>query len=133
MRATVSSMNKNWGILYVGKQLGAIMSTIHEYKVHKELKKAKAKEITAHNVKTGKLTKAQKETGQWLQDFYPKKILKQTFPQCGHFNIMELQSAKEIERINKNLEHEHLIKIRQWENKSAAVKLKTRKPRKKPT
>eukprot|EP00536_Pseudo-nitzschia_multiseries_P005771 jgi/Psemu1/13479/gm1.13479_g len=149
--ATISSTYRNFGILYIAKQLGMIMLNFYEYKVlmkdlqasnrrsrfTKELKKAKAKEIAAHNVKFGKLTKPRKKSGQRPQDFItfnPKNILKQTCPQCGHFNTTELQSAKEIKQINKQLEHEHLvIKMCQWENKSTAVKLKTRKPRKKPT
>eukprot|EP00536_Pseudo-nitzschia_multiseries_P003262 jgi/Psemu1/7316/gm1.7316_g len=91
MGATVSSMNRNSGILYVAKQLGMIMSTFHEYKVltkdfqssnrkgkplemvaffnglesrfTKELKKTKAKEIAAHNAKSGKLNKPKKKSG----------------------------------------------------------------------
>eukprot|EP00536_Pseudo-nitzschia_multiseries_P003229 jgi/Psemu1/7207/gm1.7207_g len=151
MGATVSSMNRNWGILYVAKQLGAIMLTFHEYKVLTKdlqstsnckskplemLKKAKAKEIAVHNAKIGKLAKLWKKTGQRPQDVVksdPKKILKRTCLQCGHFNTMELQSAKEIEKINKQLENEHQIEMLHWENKPTAVKLKTRKPRKKPT
>eukprot|EP00536_Pseudo-nitzschia_multiseries_P001310 jgi/Psemu1/3023/gm1.3023_g len=49
-------------------------------------------------------------------------------------HALVLQSAIEIKWINKELEHEHdLIKIHQWENKLTAIKLKTRKPCKKPT
>eukprot|EP00536_Pseudo-nitzschia_multiseries_P000645 jgi/Psemu1/1491/gm1.1491_g len=131
MGAMVSSMNRNWGILYVAKQLGAIIWTFHRFT--KELKKAKTKEIVAHAAKIGELTKPQKKTGQRPQDFIkldPKKILKQTCPQCGRFNTTELQSAKEIEQINKQLIQTQML---HWENKSTAVKLKTRKPRKKPT
>eukprot|EP00536_Pseudo-nitzschia_multiseries_P000713 jgi/Psemu1/1617/gm1.1617_g len=141
MGAKVSSMNRNWGISYVAKQLGAIILTFHEYKSKplemvaylnglesmftKELKKVKAKEIAARDVKIGKLTKPWKKTGQRPQDF-------QTCPQCDHFNTMELQPAKEVEQINKQLEDEHQTEMLHWENKLVAVKLNTRKPRKKP-
>eukprot|EP00536_Pseudo-nitzschia_multiseries_P002000 jgi/Psemu1/4668/gm1.4668_g len=164
MGATVSSRKRNWGISCVAKQLGAIMLTFHEYKVlrkdlqsgnrknkplemvaylnglefrfTKELKKAKAKEIAAHDAKIGKLTMPLMKTGQRPQDFVkfdPKKILKQTSLQCGHFNTTEPQSVKEIEQINKQLEDEHQTEMIHWENKSTAVTLKTRKPCKKPT
>eukprot|EP00536_Pseudo-nitzschia_multiseries_P017171 jgi/Psemu1/49680/gm1.49680_g len=77
MGATISSMNRNWGISYVAK-------------FAKELKKTKPKKIAAHNAKIGKLT-----------------------------TVWPLQH--------------HGASLCQWENKSTATKLKTKKPHKKPT
>eukprot|EP00536_Pseudo-nitzschia_multiseries_P008021 jgi/Psemu1/19356/gm1.19356_g len=152
MGATISPMNRNWGVSYFAKQLaqrahkrfliqqqkghtigdGCFFEWL-EVQVHKGVEESQEDKgnFSSQCKKFGKLTKLQKKSGQWPQDFIKfnlKKILKQICPQCD-----SLQSAIEIKWINKELEHEHLIKMCQWENNSTAVKLKTRKPRKKPT